>query len=477
MKIFLGANNLLQVCEASSWSDLLIEPCFKDVEEWIALKEEAWGEASVFVEIVMPRGKQPSGHNNQFDLIICFGSRLAVVEMKRHWRASDIKLDDTLFQIDGQLRWMRGILRDAGYDPDRAFPFLFCPHLPLQELANLRFNLRDLHSAWHVWAVGAQSEMRGRLDDESRPFFFRDALEQRLNGSFLKSLPQHQGAIASFLQSRLYKAGAKVLEFDSFSNAHSYLRSVGPARQRFIWEPWHVRNLFPAAVECIVNLINQYSFVEVAGPPGSGKSNAIKEFIESHDEDFVEARIRKATTRVDVALAIHQALHGEPGANIGETTLFRALTDESAIFWVREYDQASLPALVDFFAMLKTLAWLSRNRRHVAGRADAVSADRRCCLIQRKRLSANENRSRPRRTGVGIKAERHRAGACTAGAARNMQPTGSKALHRRCPGTPGLRSHPHRGLSSRPRGGIRRGAQRVRTTIAPRRCPSSGHRT
>ena len=355
MKVLLGANDRQQLCELQSWSDLLISQCLSDLQHWIVSKEKTWGQAHVFIETVMPRGNQPSGHNNQFDLLICFDARVAICEMKRHPIAAQVRLKDAIFQINGQLRWLQNLLKSEGYDDTGICPMLFYPCLEESQLQIVRRRLRDLHSAWHIWAVGAHPDMRGKFDEESRPYYLCEALEQRLVGCVSRLAPR-QAPLSIFIQKKLLQVEANLLEFDAFAGARAYLRSVAPARQRFIWDTWHVHGLYSDAVGHVAKMLQSHGIVEIVGPPGSGKSTLVKELIERLDEDWVELSVNRTSTRSEIARLAQNALRGEPPTGMPEGVLLQSLAEEPTLFWIREYDRVSAPGLLEFCDALRAIS-------------------------------------------------------------------------------------------------------------------------
>lgn len=354
MKVFLGANDRQQLCESQSWNDLLISHSFRDLEKWIASKEKMWGQAYIFIETVMPRGDQPTSHNNQFDLLICFSARIVICEMKRHSNIFTLRLKDAISQVNGQINWMRNLLQSNGYDDTGICPVIFFPFLDLSQLATVRQRIRDLHSSWHIWAVGIHSDLKGRRDDDLRPYNMCEALEQRLVGcaSELVSTKAH---LSVFIQERMTRAGAKLLEFTSFATANAYLRSIAPARQRFIWDTWHVGGLFADAVNYARQGLQAQGIIEIIGPPGSGKSTLIQEVIETLDEDWVELSVRNTTSRFEIALLVYTSMRGEPPIKRRESEILQLLAEDFTLLWIREYDQASAPALLEFFDAIRTI--------------------------------------------------------------------------------------------------------------------------
>ena len=375
MKISISASDITQLQHAHDWGELLSTQVFAELERWLVSKEAEWGKAHVFLEAVMPRGTHPqSKRNNQFDLLICFDDRIALCEMKRGLAAFN-KLPDAVAQIDGQNKWMQSVLRDYQYD-DRALSlFLFCPHLTLDQLGKVRWQIVNVHSRHDIWAISSQAETRGQRDDERRSYYICEALEQRLHNRFT-TLGSRQTPLAKKIATHMLTAGCKLLDFDSFAQTDAYLQSIAPVCRRFVREDWYVAGLFSETAEQVGICLKSSGLANVIGPPGSGKSTVVKEVIEVLDEDYIDLCVARAAHRRDIAILAHQRLRSEPAAELKEDMLLQSLAEEPILFWVQACDHSSASALDDFLATMRSMPGV--RSRWLIESSDGVAALEGC---------------------------------------------------------------------------------------------------
>lgn len=341
--------------EAAAWEQLLASAGLQDLERWCRSKEQDWGRAHVFVEAVVPRGKRPVSKKNQIDLLVCFDDRVACCEMKQQFRVSRDWVERSWSQIREQHLWMEQLFTEEGYDERGLRMFLFCPNLDTVGLGAVRRHLRDRHSAPHVWAAGADLELRGMVDDERRPYYLIEALEENLGANFTRLRPGQQ-SIPNFLLRLMERAQSRLLEFTSFDGLLRYLRNVVPAKRSFIWDSGYVPEVFSLDVIEAVRLLKVGGAVEITGPPGCGKSTVVKETIEALDEEWVELRFRDNTLRADITARVYEAVHGvPPPLNAAEDTLIQDLASETRIIWFQGYDHNSAAAVEDFVTAFRLI--------------------------------------------------------------------------------------------------------------------------
>jgi ABC-type oligopeptide transport system ATPase subunit len=354
MKLFLQANDRTRLRETATWEQLLTGKALLDLECWCSTREREWGPANVILEAVVPRGERSVSKKNQIDLLICFGDRVACCEMKQHFRASRDWVEKSWSQINEQQRWMGQLFKEQGYDERSLRMFLFCPNLDAANLQKARAYLRDLHSAPHVWAIGAAAELRELIDDERRPYYLTEALEKSLTVNLSKSNAARN--ISSYILNLMQRAGSRLLPFASFDGLLQYLRTVAPAKRHFIWEPGYVPEAFSGDIMEASRQLKVQRAVELVGPPGCGKSTIAKELIEAFELPWFEVELRNEPSRSDITQRVYEAVHDRSSVlNIPEETVIEGLARETGIIWLKRYDSQSSHALQDFIAAFRLI--------------------------------------------------------------------------------------------------------------------------
>jgi energy-coupling factor transporter ATP-binding protein EcfA2 len=355
VKVFLQANDIDQLRRAASWESLLETGGLRDLEAWCRSKEKTWGDAHLYVEAVVPRGKHGSSRKNQIDLLLSFRDRMACCEMKGHNRVAREWVANACSQIRQQHDWMNQLFREHRYDEDGLQMFLFCPNLDVIGLQAVRQRFRDLHSAPHIWVAGTRDELRGEIGDR-RPYYLAEALDQNLGGHSSR-LTSADVSFTDFLIRLMRDAKSRLFEFESLSGLHKHLTTLRYAKRRFEWSPSYVPGLFSPAIENVVQALKEQHAIAVIGPPGVGKSTVAKEAIEQLDEHPIEVpSIHERLSRRDVLLHVYESVEGTlPRPNIPETALFEDLAQEEGVIWIQGHDDASAPALEEFVSTFRAL--------------------------------------------------------------------------------------------------------------------------
>ena len=347
MRIFIGANNTDQPTHASKFvANNRNRALFLDLERWARAKESDRGECYVFVEISLPEGNKHLGSRNQIDMLVSFPDRAAACEVKssESERVLAVELGKCVTQINGQKRWMDGILTEGGFEPGCTCFNLLLPLFGLGDITSLARRMSQ-HSAPHIWSIGAQPDLRNRRHNGQKPFHLTEALDDRLEGTMLGGItPARKRNLHEFFCQQLTKEGAKLLSFDDFSQAREYLKGVSP-RAKIIHDRWHIRGLRKEELGRAAQILKEQGVIILIGPPEIGKSTLVRELIEDDGGDFLEVQINEMKSVRELCGTINDSLGNDPPDVLGDDALVQDISREPRMFWIREHDDTSYAVL------------------------------------------------------------------------------------------------------------------------------------
>jgi hypothetical protein len=275
MRIFLGDTIIDQLLDARGWvAGRAFKPLFSSLERWIETKETQgkWGDCYVFIEIPLPTHDTSTGTHNQIDMLICFSNRIALCELKRHTVADQLVLDKIYRQLDGQIKWLKGLCRPTVVDKDGFLsPFLLLPNFDLLELRKIRTAWIDRYHGHHILPVGTATGLKEERDRNSNPFHLIEALEVRLGRSRSRT-KAGQLPLQLFIHKKLEDAGTQLQPFGNFNEAITYLRDNITSATATIPAANYVSNLRQPLLGEAIDLLNEKGIVEVIGAPEIGKS-------------------------------------------------------------------------------------------------------------------------------------------------------------------------------------------------------------
>jgi hypothetical protein len=206
------------------------------------------------------------------------------------------------------------------------------------------------------------------IDDRTVGTIIRDACEE-INQE-LGSLQDH-GSLLSFL-STVSPTGIKIppipiiteecwneckrraLKNDNLWREHLAKRKTITnfitMNKPVVFDPYHVRNLRQKEIEDALRGLSEKQAVELVGPPGIGKSALVREMLDHldcvyHDFDLVNQDTPEALCR-----AIGSRLHdGGYADTLGLDGLMLKIVEEPFVFWISNYNEASLKSVLTRF--------------------------------------------------------------------------------------------------------------------------------
>ena len=377
MEVFLSGE-VLDLAHAKQWfNDRALARALGDLEQAVASREAAWGAAAVFVECTFP--KAGSGKAAQVDLLVAFAGRVSLCEIKRKPLSTADKINAGS-QIQAQLDCLGKHLRALGHERPAIFPFLWATLCGIEQLRETLVLLHDNRHWRHIVPAGARENLVGlTLAGEDRDSGLRaylpEAIVQRL--ALADAAPSRSAGtgmasdLAAVLRRSYAAAETPLLQFGSFAAARDYLRSTLPKYDiALVPEPTFVPRLRPDVLRAARTSLLQSRFVHVAGPHGVGKTTLIKEVL----VDLLNAagrrfgicslvlRNRRSVPDILEGFAAEAGIaSGEARTRLDEDGLFSRLADTEFVYWIRDYDRVSAPALGLFVHRLRRAA-----RRHSA---------------------------------------------------------------------------------------------------------------
>ena len=388
MRVFLGDTIIDQLLDARGWvAGREFKPLFVSLERWIETKETQgrWGDCYVFVETPLPTHDTSKGSHNQIDMLICFSDRIALCELKRHSGADQLVLDKIYRQLDGQIKWLKGLCRQNVVNKDGFLsPFLLLPNFDLRELTKIRTAWIDRYHGHHILPVGTASGLKEHRDGNNNPFHLIEALEERLSRS---GSPTKAGQLPLqlFLHKKLEDAGSQLQPFGNFNEAIAYLRDHITSATAPIPAAHYVSNLRLAVLGEATDLLHGKGIVEVIGAPEIGKSVLAKEIIQRSGYGSWELELSQCKTPHAICSKINDGMRGDSPQSRGYEEFLRMLAKEPLLFWVRKYDALSAKSLEELLRVFKSFKstseevharWIVESTRALPGLDDC-----RCELV------------------------------------------------------------------------------------------------
>lgn len=348
----------------------------RDLEKRLHGAEAHWGECCVFLEV---NTEATSGaRTRQLDLVITFSNRVANCELKgfRNARAFLGQYDKNYEQIERQSKRIRAVVKSAGLDPDGVWSFWLATFLPHDDLLKVaRRKDQDGFRHFTLSGYATKSPNFERIDpkpDGSRKgafidSYFPDAVLQALGTLQPKRLTEltYSDCLRAEFERACICRDSHLLEFDSFGATHEYL-SRNIAAESLIQRPEYVPGLRNEQLAAGLSALTGTKLLVVSGPPNAGKTEftveLLSEFIPVVRGEIIALEpvvIRNARSVHDVLAALAEQIDiHEVGSGISQTEsrLFDRLSRCDVVFWIRDYDLASIEAISDVHDMLFRLA-------------------------------------------------------------------------------------------------------------------------
>jgi RecA/RadA recombinase len=353
MKIFVSAD-VDALRNAGEWfSNPRLQPVLRDLEERLSRRESKWGECIVFVEVAAPH--REASKSRQIDLLICYSDRAALCEIKQGLSQGSIHFNSQAAarQLGKQLDPARALLERSGLDPKCIFAFLWAPHVSRADLDDVVLD-KGLLTLHHISISGASPDFKNlQLADQNYAYFPQSVID-RLSRSANIQRPEKE--VSDVFLSAIRRAHRTfeipLLEFTNFSRLHEYLseRSEDPI---LVFDPDYVPGIRSEALDKGMACLNKTRFVEVLGPAGIGKTSFIRELLKNHSENESYAVLPPVVLqrKADV-LAILRVLAEQSGAYdpeqlgvVNQAGLLKLLARNDFVYWIRDYDAASEPAV------------------------------------------------------------------------------------------------------------------------------------
>jgi hypothetical protein len=254
---------------------------------------------------------------------------------------------------------------------------MLAPYITLEELHRVASIKSQFgHKHFTLCGNGAKSSaavmeaidpISGHRDSTEISPYFPTAFMQAL--SALRPAHPRSGNVAGCL----YQAFAQMREgvnqelmpFANFASTHEYLAASFPDPS-LIPERGYVRGLRKAELKLATQFLTNLKMLEVVGPTRVGKTNFIRELLAEFEPVLVNAVeplppivVLKARSVADILRALGQQLGSfspERLQNLGESELFDSLLGSKIVYWIRDFDIGSVPAIELFSARLRSLA-------------------------------------------------------------------------------------------------------------------------
>lgn len=353
MKIFLGASDNSQLYAAKQWvADKGCKQLLEDLEAWAADEQTDWGECYAFVEVPLPLPTSKNGSarlpskNGQVDLLVAFSRGAALCELKGHQKAAYLDVEKCVAQVRGQVAWVKELLGGKKGSLS-VFPFLLLHGMFPGEMEVASNRVISNHTGIEIRPTGAHPKLKGRRSPLG-PYYFPEALEERLAGAFDISCPAPRPGVHDLLLSKIVESGTELKQFGRFEDAGYYLNHVVPDLH-VRHDAWYVAETRQEELREAGKTLRKARVVELVGAPGVGKSTLARDLIMAGKYDVIEVTLRGCRTALDLCRKVQEELHGDSFDTLGDETYVRRMTLEPYLFWVRGYDEESAKGINELF--------------------------------------------------------------------------------------------------------------------------------
>lgn len=339
VNLYIGSS-VKSLRDAKAW--LLVpgvEDSLNHLVTWAASKEQEWGHCVLFFEVSCYR--RP-GEKGQIDLLIAFGDRIAICEVKNGLMPERLRLKEAADQVTRQAELVRTRLDDRRWLPgQRPAPLLFFPRLNEGQLSEVHRMLNN-EGAPQVRPAGCLPH----------PSAHRLSLVESVEG-WLKH-PQFdvgkQRSLSELVREKLVSS-----RFEPVPTLDRLLRFVRDFRapSQLLRQPiWHIRSLRADALHSAADHLRDTRFLEISGPKGIGKTALIRDLMTEADlaKPF-EIPLKGLPTVDQIARTLYSSVLGAPAEDahlVGEHSMLAELLQEDATIWVSSYDAESRVSLRDF---------------------------------------------------------------------------------------------------------------------------------
>jgi hypothetical protein len=329
LRFYVG-KNIKDLRAAKRWvTDSAVPDTLRRVVEWASSREGKWGDCSVFFEVSCQRYRGEQG--SQIDLLLAFGDRLAICEVKRR-PLEPHELVDAAHQVDLQQKLVASRLKSFVTADRLPACLLFFPHYSLSQLLACNRHLNN-EGAPHVRVAGCVADADVHKLDLSA------SLDQWLR------MPQIRRGVsaADVVQRHLITSSlAPVKTFEILvDDLRRFAAPVSSLRQ----PSWHIAELRAVDRSTLLATLRSARFVEINGPELIGKSALLRDVF-VHDLKLIprQVQVREAYDSGTVLRRLYEYLIG-PVRTLGEHEIIHMLIGLEHPVWISEVDTVSIVSL------------------------------------------------------------------------------------------------------------------------------------